>query len=70
MTHKNRFSCSKTGSGGDTKLSDLDEMVLDIIGRDSAGVRGLQVPDSNEGSVAEEAFFASKLDVSGMHMRR
>ncbi|KAH7697984.1 hypothetical protein AAVH_20008 [Aphelenchoides avenae] len=55
----------KTGSGGDTKLSDLDEMVLDIIGRDSAGVRGLQVPDSNEGSAAEEAFFASKLDVSG-----
>lgn len=30
-------------------------MVLEIIGRNSAGVQGLQVPDSSEGYGAEES---------------
>lgn len=60
----NALTFSRTGSSGDTKLSELDEMVLDIIGRDSAGVRGLQVPDSDEGRVAEENF-AEARNVSG-----
>lgn len=35
----------KTGAGGDQQLSALDEAVIDIIGRESVQLKGLDLPD-------------------------
>lgn len=38
---------SKTGSGGSGELTDLDETVLDILGRESANIEPVKVEDSD-----------------------
>lgn len=45
-------------------------MVLNIIGKDSAGVKGRVVPDSGVGNPAEAGFLAKSILASGKHLCR
>ncbi|KAI1692671.1 hypothetical protein Ddc_23439 [Ditylenchus destructor] len=56
----------KTGSGGDTRLNEFDEMIQEIIGKDSPDIATLGVPESFAGQAAETDFLAKqKLDTPG-----
>lgn len=41
-------NAKKTGTGGMGKLSEIDKIVLDIIGKDSPIICGLGIPESME----------------------
>ncbi|KAI1702271.1 hypothetical protein Ddc_17207 [Ditylenchus destructor] len=56
----------KTGSGGDTRLNEFDELIQEIIGKDSPDIATLGVPESFAGQAAETDFLAKqKLDTPG-----
>ena len=47
LTLKKVTESKKTGSGGSGELTELDETVLDILGRESANIEPVKVEDSN-----------------------
>ena len=46
-TLKKLTESKKTGSGGSGELTELDETVLDILGRESANIEPVKVEDSD-----------------------
>ena len=46
-TLKKVTESKRTGSGGSGELTDLDETVLDILGRESANIEPVKVEDSD-----------------------
>lgn len=49
----------KTGAGGDQQLSQLDDAVIDIVGRDSVHMKGLPLPDFSPQMSQKLSIFAN-----------
>nr|CAD2181864.1 unnamed protein product [Meloidogyne enterolobii] len=46
-----------TGSGGENRLNELDQIISDILGVNSPSIVGLNVPDAGSSSTAEWAYY-------------
>lgn len=56
QTRKDNITRTGTGGGADCKLTDVDEEVLTIIGKDSASICGLDVQESLEEILSSEQY--------------
>ncbi|RXG56974.1 hypothetical protein Avbf_13001 [Armadillidium vulgare] len=56
ITRKDNITRTGTGGGADCKLTDVDEEVLTIIGKDSASICGLDVLESMEEVLSSEQY--------------